>query len=481
MLNPAAALPTSVLGFVTTVHAAMVALRKERSSSASLAMVLPVSLVLTSTPWIFQTPVGLAVGVLVHLIWFVACEKMVPSRQAQKMLAAAPAASGPRPVDTGRRSGASGGTGAPAGAGSAPAKQPPARPKDFIPVPVLAIHNETPTIRTFRLSRPPGFEFEAGQFLTVRMQVDGKPHVRCYSISSAPETTGYLEISVKRQGLVSNMLFAVERPGANLMVKPPNGKFVYPHSDDRPVVLVAGGVGITPLMSMLRHAVTADPSRPVTLIYSVRTEEEVAYQDELEVLLRRHPQIRLVMTVTGVTQSKWRTGRICGAMIQEVVDEVIGSVYMMCGPLEMIAEVRQSLETAGVAPAQIRSEVFQAAAAIGAKLPPAGVAEASSADAALEEPEPVAAAAAGGTPRLVLVKSDRTATVTKRQTLLDAAEAAGVDIPNICRNGVCGTCKTRLVNGDVECTSDALDESERDEGFVLPCVTWARGDCALDA
>ena len=124
--------------------------------------------------------------------------------------------------------------------------------------------------------------------------------------------------------------------------------------------------------------------------------------------------------------------------------------------------------------------MFQAAAAIGAKLPPGGVAEASPAAEDAEEPEELVAAAGGG-PRLVLVKSNRNATVTKRQTLLDAAEAAGVDIPFICRSGVCGTCKTRLVKGEVDCTSDALDPSERDAGFVLPCVTWARGDCSLDA
>ena len=67
------------------------------------------------------------------------------------------------------------------------------------------------------------------------------------------------------------------------------------------------------------------------------------------------------------------------------------------------------------------------------------------------------------------------------QTLLDAAETAGADIPTLCRAGVCGTCRTRLVSGDARCTSDALDERDREAGFVLPCVTWAQGDCALEA
>jgi ferredoxin-NADP reductase len=482
MMNLAATLPTSVLGFVTTVHAAMVALRKERTATSALPLVLLVSFALTATPWLFQTPVGIAAGLGLHLVWFVSCEKLLPARHPQKALAQAPA--GSRPAAAARRGAVVVGSVAAltAGPGTTAAAAP--RSRDFVPVSILAVHDETPSIKTFRMVRPPGFDFEAGQFLTVRVQVDGKPHVRCYSISSAPEASGYLEISVKRQGLVSGMLFSVVRPGSTLMVKPPNGKFVYPGSDDRPIVLVAAGVGITPLMSMLRHGVAADPSRPITLIYSVRTEQEVAYRDELSVLLGRHAQVRLVMTVTGVTESKWRIGRIDLPLLKETVPDLGGAVYLMCGPVEMTSGVRESLVRSGVAPAQIRSEVFQAVAAIGAKLPPAALGEAPKAGADEDEDaeaKPVAAAGGGGAPRLVLVKSNRKAPVSAEQSLLDAAEAAGVSIPFICRAGVCGTCKTRLVNGDVQCTSDALDEGDRDAGFVLPCVTWAIGDCALDA
>jgi ferredoxin-NADP reductase len=122
------------------------------------------------------------------------------------------------------------------------------------------------------MARPDGFSFKAGQFLSVRFSIDGKAVSRCYSVSSAPESTGYLEISVTRQGLVSGMLHATVRPGSLLDVIHPAGAFVYPADDHRPITLIAGGVGITPLMSMLRHAVQADPTRPMTLLYSVRTE-----------------------------------------------------------------------------------------------------------------------------------------------------------------------------------------------------------------
>ena len=138
--------------------------------------------------------------------------------------------------------------------------------RGFTQTPMLAVIDESPDIKTIRVQRPAGFDFVAGQFLPVRIRVDGKEQVRCYSISSSPFTEGFLEISVKRQGLVSNALHATARPGGILTVKAPNGHFTYPSGDDRPLVLLAGGVGITPLVSMLRYAVHSEPSRPVTLI-----------------------------------------------------------------------------------------------------------------------------------------------------------------------------------------------------------------------
>jgi ferredoxin-NADP reductase len=159
------------------------------------------------------------------------------------------------------------------------------RPAEWVKTPVVAVFDETPDVRTFRMARPEGFEFKAGQFLTIRVRADGKEHVRCYSISSPPDARGHLEITVKRIGLVSGALHATVRPGSMLSVRPPGGAFVYPTGEDRPLVLIAGGVGITPLMSMLRHAIDAEPWRPVTLFYSVRTVEDIAFRDELRMWL----------------------------------------------------------------------------------------------------------------------------------------------------------------------------------------------------
>jgi ferredoxin len=133
---------------------------------------------------------------------------------------------------------------------------------------------------------------------------------------------------------------------------------------------------------------------------------------------------------------------------------------MLCGPGEMVAEVRAMLCDAGVPDAQVRFEIFQATTAIGAAPP---------------------AAEAASAPALVLSRTRRTVRIASDQTLLDAADGAGASIPSLCRTGVCGTCRTRLVAGDAQCTSDALDARDREAGWVLPCVTWARGDCTLEA
>ena len=452
--------PTSVLAFATTVHLGLAVLRKHRLPSGAFPWVLLPSLFFCATPWLFPSIPALGAGLALHLAWFMACEKLLPSAKS-------PAPAGDA---AGRRGEAGPARGPGAALGAAPGAKPGAR--DFVPLPVLAVLDESPTVRTFRLARPASFAFQAGQFLTVRVQTDGQPHVRCYSISSAPEASGYLEISVKRQGVVSGMLHATLRPGSTLLAKPPAGRFTYPDGDDRPIVLIAGGVGITPLVSMLRHGIVAEPGRPITLIYSARGRRELVFWDELSALARRHPQVRLVGTVTERDEG-WqdRVGRIDAALVGNYVPNAAHSVFLMCGPIEMIESIRQTLLALGVPEAQIRSEVFQASAAIGA----AGSREADRAGDAAASDTPI------GSTRLELVRTGRSVEVASSQTLLDAAERAGADIPTLCRAGVCGTCRTRLLSGAARCTSDALDDRDRGSGFVLPCVTWAESDCALEA
>jgi ferredoxin-NADP reductase len=288
---------------------------------------------------------------------------------------------------------------------------------------------------------------------------------RCYSISSAPASRGYLEISVRRQGVVSQMLHATVRPGSTLAVRPPAGGFVYPDADERPLVLVSGGVGCTPMISMLRHAIACDPSRPVVYLFSAKTEADIAFRHELALVARRHPQVRVVVALTRASGSpQFYAGRVDEKLIRQVVPDPLQSLFYVCGPAGMIEGTKAILRGIGVPVSQVRSEAFEAAVA--------------SARAVEEAPAARTAGSAGA--RVQLAASGKTIPVAPGQTLLEAAEAASVEIPSSCRAGVCGTCRTRLVSGDVECEAEAMTAEDREQGYVYACVAWAKGNCVVD-
>jgi NADH oxidoreductase Hcr len=232
-------------------------------------------------------------------------------------------------------------------------------------------------------------------------------------------------------------------------------------------VLVAGGVGITPLMSMLRHAVDSEPMRPVTLVYSVRTVEDIAFREELTLLDRRHPQFRTFIAVTdGAAQNGLFPGRINETLLSTVVPDIVDAVCLLCGPQPMLDSMTALLTSMGVPRPQISFEIFQTAIAA------SGTAGSIPADAggAYDVPHQVR-----------FNRSGITTDIAAGQTMLEAAEACGADIPSLCRAGVCGTCRTRVLKGDVNCASQILDEEDRNDGFVLPCVTHVEGDCTVDA
>lgn len=461
--------PTSVVAFVTTIHLAFVVLRAHRRPAhGPAAFVIGVSLLLSASPWLMPTPPGLAAGAIAHALWFLMCERWLPT--ATPAIATA-VRSAPAPPVSARIV-------APAlapiatAASTAPKADRTRARRDFVPVAVLAVHEETPDIRTFRLRRPEDFEFRPGQFVPVRVRADGKEYVRCYSITSSPACTGYIEITVKRIGLVSGTLHASLRPGSTVAVKSPAGAFVYPHGEDRPLVFLAGGVGITPLMCMLRHAVGCEPTRPVTLFYSVRTEDDIAFRDELWMLARRHPQFRLFVAITdGPAGSNFYPGRINEALLETMAPDIALSSCFICGPRSMLATITEMLQAVGVPKPQIHHEVFEMAIAAAAGLEPAA------------PPTPTPTAASPSTQRFEarFAKCGRTAQVKAGATLLETAEACGAPIPSLCRAGICGTCRTKVLAGDLHCASATLDERDRQDGYVLACVTKINSSCTIDA
>ncbi|MFI5120981.1 MAG: 2Fe-2S iron-sulfur cluster-binding protein [Thermoanaerobaculia bacterium] len=408
-----------LLEVATMVHLVLGMLRVvlgARGTRATLASIP--SFLAAATPWIFSAPVAVFAVLVADAFWYAAAGRLL-------------SAGGSRPA--------------------------PRRPTPTTTLRVLGVRRETDEIRTFRLERPAGFDFLPGQYLTVVVPVEGRLVSRCYSICSSPDESRHLEISVRRQGLVSAALHESVRSGGAIAARKPAGKFVYPGDSRRPIVLLGGGVGITPLLAMLRHAAAADPGREVTLLLSVRTGGQIPFRAELDELGRR-PGLRVVVTATrGGAVAPVRSGRLDLDFVRREVRDPAACVFCMCGPGEMIEGFKTGLPGLGVPPDQVRAEAFEAA-----KHGPG-------------------AHAAGGPFTLELTVSGKSATIPPGATLLDAAEAAGADIPSSCRAGVCQTCRTKLVSGDVECPADCLDEADRREGWVYPCVAWPKSNCSLEA
>ncbi len=441
---PAAA--SSVLAFVTTIHLGLTALRNHRRQPGTAGFLLAaVSLCFVMTPWLMPTLPGLAIGLAAHAAWYVACERLAGPNGHQR-----PAVSGTPEVG---------------GARAAKSPRTSASTRRFTDVAVLAVVDETPDIRTFRFARPAGLAFQPGQFMTVRLQIDGRDVTRCYSISSSPEATAYMEISVRRQGVVSAALHASMRPGATLQVMGPLGAFVYPAGDARPLVLIAGGVGITPMASMIRHALATEPSRPVTLIYSARNDQEFAFRDEWRSLAKRHAQFQVFLASSATQDPSVYPGRVDRALLEAAVPRIAQSVICMCGPQPMLESMRTLLGEMGVTDGQIRYELFEAA-----------VAAATGGAAGMSARH---GGQARGRHTMTCVASRKRVPIESGQTLLDAAEQADVDLPSLCRAGICGTCRVKVTDGDVQCSSATLDADDQRDGYVLACVSTAATDCSV--
>ena len=302
-----------------------------------------------------------------------------------------------------------------------------------------------------------------GQFLTFSFLFDGKKLVRSYSICSSAARSGYVEITTKRvnQGCVS--LFLNDRASVGMTVEAngPFGQFFFDESKHHKVVLIAAGSGITPMMAMLRYIDDLCVPTTATLLYCVRTAGDIMFESELEQLRSR--QKLQYDVVLSEPHDDWngRRGHINREFLEDTVKDLNSSDFFLCGPPPFMETSRSILMGLGVEPERIMQESF------GSRVPKNAHRE----TLALEEGVVVE-----------FGRSGKTCTVRGGQTLLEAAQEHGVGIPSSCRQGQCGTCKTRLLAGNVRMdTEEGLDPYWRAQGFVLTCVGHADGPVKLDA
>jgi ferredoxin-NADP reductase len=331
---------------------------------------------------------------------------------------------------------------------------------------LVQITEQTPDSKTLRFAVTGERKLDAqpGQFLTFSFLFDGKKETRCYSICSSPARSGYVEITPKRvkDGRVSVFLNDRAAVGMTVEATGPFGRFYLTPANDKKIVLLAAGSGITPMIAMLRYLDDLCIDTQATLLYCVRTRSDIMFRREFDELQGRLKNFRYHVLLSQ-PDAEWlgARGHINGDFIRKTVPEMDGRVFFLCGPAPFMQTVRGSLTDSGVQPERIRQETFGGAGA---------------------EPKPAMPRTAETGFTVEFASSGKTGTVLEGQTLLEAAAQAGVEIPSACRQGQCGTCKTRLLAGDVQMTAEqGLDPESKARGFVLTCVGHANGNVRLDA
>jgi len=224
---------------------------------------------------------------------------------------------------------------------------------------------ETANVKSFTLTLPAWMRHRAGQHYDIRLTAeDGYQAQRSYSIASEPEREGEVDITVERigDGEVSTYVHDVLVPGDRIEVRGPiGGYFVWEASMDEPLLLIAGGSGVVPLMSMIRHRAAAGAKNPASLLYSSRNFEDIIYSSELEALINANSGLQIFHTLTRSQPPGWKgyARRIDQSMLTEVAQPLGRSVQVyVCGPTLLVESVANGLVKIGISSNQIRTERF---------------------------------------------------------------------------------------------------------------------------
>jgi ferredoxin-NADP reductase len=327
------------------------------------------------------------------------------------------------------------------------------------------IEQQTHDTKTLRFQIPKERQLRAkpGQFLTFQWTIDGQRVMRSYTISSSPIHRNYVEITPKRMenGCVSVFLNERAKPGLKVEARGPYGQFYFDETIHKSIVLISAGSGITPMISMLRYIDDLRQATSVMLLYCVRTAADIIFRSELARLERSLPNFKYEVCLSRPEPTwKGHSGRLTGEFVSQHVIDLVSPTFFLCGPNGFMDNARQILSTLGVDPDRVLQESF-------------GESKRST------ESRPREARPAE---TVVFLHSQKVCQAPAGSALLDLAEKSGVQIPYGCRQGLCGTCATRVLSGTVEMDVEAgLTAEQKNAGYVLPCVSRTSGTVVVAA
>ena len=319
---------------------------------------------------------------------------------------------------------------------------------------VLEVRRETVDSATLVIKPGWGFSFDyqAGQYIGIGLLVDGRWRWRSYSLTSVPvdrqsgsrgARTITITVKAMPEGFLSTHLVGGVAPGTIVRLAAPQGNFVLPDPAPAKILFLTAGSGITPVMSMLRTLVRRDQLGDVTHLHSAPTAADVLFAGELAELADAHEDYRLTVRATRTE------GRVDLARLDEIVPDWQERQTWACGPEAMLEGADRTWKAAGISE-RLHLERFAAVR--------------------------TSAHGSGGT--VEFARAGKTATVDGATSLMDAGEAAGIQMPFGCRMGICQSCVVGLLDGHVR---DLRTGVEHEPGSrVQTCVSAASGDCTLD-
>lgn len=379
----------------------------------------------------------------------------------------------------------------------------------------VAIKNETADVKSFEFTSE-DYEpivFKPGQFVNMKFTIDAEVYNRCYTIASCPNSSNSIEIIIKRVGggVVSNWLFDNFTLGQEIEALPPTGAFCLQESHKKKLLLLSAGSGITPMLSILRHIELNQLDYNVKFHHSARSQADLIAFNELSALSKTMPSLdlsfnlsrevsaeadskdqprnkllsfckaifRLINTkheahshsmqrLTSVDSeqkpgndfgidSKIFSGRISTSMLSQVCDDIKQRDVFVCGPEGFMSLAKQSLSDLRLPKAQYFQESFEFSE--------------------LEREE----SNGDETFDIEFIHSKRKITVASNKTVLEAAGEVGIDLDFSCSSGICGSCTSYLIDGDVHAPqAQAIDAKDAARGEFLPCCSFARSDLVVD-
>ncbi|WP_083390309.1 hybrid-cluster NAD(P)-dependent oxidoreductase [Shewanella algae] len=332
----------------------------------------------------------------------------------------------------------------------------------------VARWQETPDVVSFRFkaAQPLSFHFKPGQFVALQLEIAGEEYRRCYTISSSPSRPNSLMLTIKRVegGKISNYLIDNLKPGHSLMASGPYGQFNLIDIPAERYLFLSAGCGITPMFSMSRFLTDSYLDSDIAFIHCARSEQDLIFRGSLRAMNSRHDNFKLgylleqgseTASVSGdLAECPMLPGRLSLAALEQLVPDYRQRTVYVCGPEAYMTATEQMLAQADFDMTRFHKESFA---------------------------ENTSAPAGDGSANYRLSVAGLELSINGEQTLLEALESEGLPIIAACRSGVCGSCKCRVVSGEVESSSQqTLNQDEIDSGMVLACSSRVKSDIQLE-